>query len=128
MPSEISIKDAEKIADLELDLFPDNCFNSKTLENEIREGVGAVIYEDGQLVGYYFGREKDGLTDILRIGVRREYQGLGYGTELLRLALEKGSRYMLTVQKDNSRAIRLYRKHGFEITAQTDHSWVMITC
>lgn len=118
-------QDATAIAELEEDLFPDNCFNSKTLEKEILAGLGTVHYDSNVLVGYWFGRNGNGLTDILRLGVRESHQGQGLGKALLCHATGPTGKYMLTVRKDNEAAIKLYLKHEFRIIADTGESWIL---
>lgn len=55
------------------------------------------------------------------MAVRDDCHGRGIGTALLRAALELADRWLnvtrleLTVFADNTAAIRLYKKHGFEV-------------
>lgn len=124
----ISTVDAPAIAELELDLFPDNCLNWKTIECEIRCGEGFVIYSGGRLIAYLLARTLDGLTDVLRLGVIASEQGRGYGTLLVQTLLQvyhQRGEIMLTVRKDNERALRLYRHLGFSIIGQLHDNWVM---
>jgi ribosomal protein S18 acetylase RimI-like enzyme len=118
--------DAPAVAELEAELFPDNCMNEKTLAGEIERGGGTVQFE-GILVGYLLCRtdEATGLVDILRLGIRPSHQGRGIGGKLLLSVLMHNDDVMLTVRKNNYRAIRFYQKWGFKITAQLKESWVM---
>lgn len=125
----VSTSDAPAIAELELDLFPDNCLNWKTIESEIRHGEGFVIYDGGRLVAYLLARTSEGLTDILRVGVLASEQGRGYGTALVEALLQirhQREQVMLTVRKDNDRALHLYRRYGFSIVGQLHDNWVML--
>lgn len=131
--NEVKISDAEKIAELEIALFPENCFNEQTLKREISIGGGLVAYQNGELLGYLLIRWDfaNELMDIIRIGVRPTSQQLGIGTTLLKQALDNTeSSSMLMAKKTNLPALRLYHRFGFNIVAQTDHSWVMVrlTC
>ena len=59
-------------------------------------------------------------ADITTIGVKREYQHLGYGkrmmNRLIKAALEEGCEFVhLEVRVSNEKAISLYKKYGFEI-------------
>jgi ribosomal protein S18 acetylase RimI-like enzyme len=126
----ISEYDAPAVADLEIELFPGNCFNERTLREEIKVGFGCVVYRGGDLAGYLLARTTKTMMDILRIGVRRPYQHRGIGTEMLLHALKEGAgagmSVMLCVRKDNRGALRLYQRHGFEITGRLEDSWVML--
>lgn len=57
----------------------------------------------------------------LGIMVHKDYQGQGIGTALLEAALDVADNWLklvrleLTVYPDNSRAIALYRRYGFEV-------------
>ena len=80
--------DAANIAELDLALFPDNCFNERTLLKEIEEGEGWIIHLfHGEPIAYAVTRSKGGLRDLLRIGVRVDKQGRGYGQALLKEAI-----------------------------------------
>ena len=57
---------------------------------------------------------------ILRIGIKKEYQGRGFGKkllkELLEILKEKGIKAVfLEVRENNAPAIRLYEKNGFRV-------------
>lgn len=78
--------------------------------------VGFVNYtlKDWYLLTFYLGR----YAMVNLMGVDTEHQYQGYGTRLLKhsmLELQKlqASTIMLTVQKDNVRARKLYEKEGF---------------
>lgn len=127
--NEVKIADAEQIAELDMALFPDNCFNEQTLKKEISIGGGYTYYQAGKLIGYLVLRWdfENELMDIIRIGVQPSFQGLGVGRALLTAALTaNASDAMLMAKKDNLRALRLYKKFGFEIVGQTTMSWVMV--
>lgn len=57
---------------------------------------------------------------MLGMGVRDDWHGRGVGTALLRAALDMADQWLgltrieLNVYPDNTPAVRLYRKHGFE--------------
>lgn len=79
------------------------------------------------IAGYILIRFDDDLLDITRLGVHPEDAGKGIGGKLLRRAMREGDTIILTVQKDNVRAMRLYVRHGFEIVAHlhSAQAWVM---
>lgn len=110
-----TVKDAIDIAELEKQVFPDTCLNEHSCKREIANGRCWIA--DGQ--GYALTRWGTELIDILRLGVLPEQQGKGVGTYLLRnIILRADLPVILTVRKDNARAISLYRKHGFKPVAQ----------
>ena len=80
------------------------------------EGMDAVyiLLDEDRLIGSVAlnGEELDDLI------VAPEYQGQGYGKQILLWALEHmhGEQILLHVAEWNQRAIRLYKKYGFEIT------------
>lgn len=121
-----TIDDVLAICALEAELFPDNCFNEVTLSNELVQGKGWVLYIDNALAGYLMMQYDGALYDIIRLGVIRTHWGQGLGTALLQHALvEKQGPVILTVQEDNLRAMRLYKRHGFKIVGQLEGGWVM---
>jgi ribosomal protein S18 acetylase RimI-like enzyme len=122
--------DVQGLVNLEYELFPENNFNEKTLTNEILQGTTWVAYAGSTILGYCLCRMWDKtLIDILRLGVVEEARRAGIGTKLLQMALERAGDAMLTVRKGNDSAIRLYQKHGFQITGTLPqcYAWVMRT-
>ena len=118
---------ADELAALEMQLFPDNCLNEHTLAKELTYGQGFAVFDGRRIVAYMLCRGDDYLTDIMRLGVLPEYEGMGIGSSLLRRGISLAQYVMLTVSPENERALRLYRRHGFEIVGRLkDNSgWVM---
>lgn len=120
--------DAERLAELEYELFPDNNFTDTTLCHEILQGVTWVAEVRGVIVGYALCRMGDReLLDILRLGVAESCRRVGVASALLLRAQLASNHLMLTVRKANDPAIALYQKHGFRITGTMPQhdSWVM---
>lgn len=118
--------DIELIVGLEDLLFPENCLSEKSVEVELE--AGRCWVEDAGK-GYVLTRKDDHFLDILRLGVHPQYQGCGFGGQLLDTVLKVADcPVMLTVKKSNRRAIRLYKKRGFEIVATLPQydAWVML--
>jgi ribosomal-protein-alanine N-acetyltransferase len=72
------------------------------------------------IIGFVLVRFIDREAEIMKIGVRPEYQKQGIGSQLLKLAVEESrSRQCvycyLEVRKSNALAIRFYKEHGFEL-------------
>ena len=80
------------------------------------EGMDAVylLLDNGKLIGSVALKGEE-LDDLI---VAPEYQGRGYGKQILLWALEKmqGEQIILHVAEWNKRAINLYKNCGFEIT------------
>lgn len=128
--------DADLIAELDMKLFPENCFNEKTVRDLITDGESWVVYahHSDVLFGYLIAARDGDLLDIVRIGVDPTCQSGGIGTMMLTALLgNDGPLFyrpaILTVRKENTRAIKLYKKFGFEIAgalvANDKESWVM---
>jgi len=122
-------EDNEVMAKLDMEIFPNNCFNETTLREELRMGGGYLAIIKGKPAGYSLFRVERGLVDILRLGVVETSRCRGLGGALLALSVKQGRRAMLTVKMTNVAAINLYRKHGFVVSGSMPQSgyWVMTT-
>ena len=100
---------------------------ARMLRQELALGEGFLEERDGRLVAYLLRRREGGLQDILRLGVHPSYRRQGLAAGLLRHALQGPPTTILTVQKDNLAALRLYRGHGFEVAGHLHAAgaWVM---
>ena len=86
------------------------------------------IYADNQMIGYVMhGMDVDGNVWIDRFMIDKRYQGHGYGEESFRQILNKINSYytekkhiVLSVEKHNAVAIKMYEKYGFKMTNQMD--------
>jgi [ribosomal protein S18]-alanine N-acetyltransferase len=109
---------------LELVLFPGNAFGERLLEHELTTGRGWVV--GSPAYGYALTRD-DGIIDVTRLGVLPDWQGKGVGSALLDHVIGLGKETMLTVEKANVRALRLYLRRGFEISGdlRKTGAWVM---
>jgi ribosomal-protein-alanine N-acetyltransferase len=83
-----------------------------------REGLRAVVDDDGELIGFFnFVREGDEVR--IGLGIRPDLTGRGLGAEFidagLRYATEEWapSSFRLWVARWNERALRAYRRAGF---------------
>jgi len=119
--------DAPCVAEMDTLLFPNNCFNERTLSREIDLGRGGVEIIDGKMAGYYMTRNDSLYLDITRLGVMPAFRRQGVATRMLKEILE-GLKIdaMLCVDQHNDAAIQLYRQHGFIVKAKTQNSWVMV--
>lgn len=121
--------DAERIAELDGELFPEICWNENTLRREIRLGWGLVVTDSKErVIGFLLTRLDGQMTDIIRVGVTKKQQGKGHGRALLRKAIEElDGPMMLTVRRDNEAAKRLYMSEGFAAAACTTEGAIILT-
>jgi ribosomal protein S18 acetylase RimI-like enzyme len=119
----IAQADVDKIADLEILLFPENCWNEKTLVDMLEGGGGWLSENEGQITGYTLTKRQEDLIDLLRLGVVPTHRRLGIGTKLIEMSLGR-SPAVLTVMPNNP-AIQLYRTHGFRVVGMVEGAWVM---
>jgi ribosomal protein S18 acetylase RimI-like enzyme len=117
------------LADLEAQIFPENCFNEKTIGDTLARGGGFVADNLSLPMGYAIYNTTGSMTDILRIGVLPSVRRLGFGEALLKKCMSISEITMLTVRQNNQPAISLYAKHGFNIAGwvPSHGSWVMRT-
>ncbi|PCR99508.1 GNAT family N-acetyltransferase [Lactococcus fujiensis] len=96
----------------------------KAVGNIARMDFAYTAVENGKLVGFLSavcgGYRRIRKTAYIVVGILQDYQHQGIGHELFlelnQWAIEKEvQRLELTVRTDNTRAIALYRKNGFEI-------------
>lgn len=104
-------------------LFPDYCWNERTLSDTLEDGFGWLTENDQEVTGYAIVKPAGGLLDLLRLGVRPTYQRTGLGTKLIERALERKPA-ILTVIPGNP-AIHLYHAQGFRVVGQIQEAWVM---
>lgn len=124
----VTQNDADVIAELEMQVFPDTCFNETTIAGEIRRGFGWVIELAGEVVAYALVRDDSYVLDLTRLGVRADCRGMGLGSMLLDKLLTRGRNVMLTVRPNNAAALRLYRSRGFQVVGRfrDNAGWVML--
>jgi len=123
-----TLDDAEVLAEIDYELFPENNFNERTIADQISSGACFLVECDGEISAYALCSDlKKPLVDVLRLGVRESHRRSGLGTVLLDNVLRTGNEVMLTVSKTNTPAINLYLKHEFQIAGMMPQHdcWVM---
>ena len=93
------------------------CWVRQKLETSIGEYM--VIHADGQKAGYYhFYRNEDGLLELDDLYLFPPFQNQGIGTAVIQKCCASSTEpILLYVFARNTRAVALYERLGFQITA-----------
>ena len=74
---------------------------------------------DGQTAGYFSLGESEGALELDSLFVLPRFQNQGIGTQILRYCQQQApDRLFLYVFKENTGALRLYTRLGFEIVKE----------
>lgn len=120
--------DIAPVAALEGELFPHDGWTVETFWSELA-GVPETRYYvaaeslDGEIVGYaglFAARDQ---ADVQTLGVRLDHQRTGLGRRMLNSLLDEAGRrgcreVFLEVREENTAAIRLYERTGFEVAGR----------
>ena len=114
-------KDLRIISELERDLFSEEKWSYFQILREFKNDFSKILVfkEKEEIIGYLIFREIEPEIEILKIGVRKEYQRKGVGTKLIQklieIAKEKNiSKIFLEVKASNLSAYNFYKKLGFK--------------
>jgi len=114
-------KDLRIISELERDLFSEEKWSYFQILREFKNDFSKILVfkEKEEIIGYLIFREIEPEIEILKIGVRKEYQRKGVGTKLMQklieIAKEKNiSKIFLEVKASNLSAYNFYKKLGFK--------------
>lgn len=121
--------DIPKVIDLYKKSFPNKERDSihKLIAHDGEEGEILTFYEDGKFVGFVYLISYKNISHILYLAISQEFQGKGYGTEALKLIIEKKTpnRILADIEEDdvychnlNQRIKRkqFYLHHGFVLS------------
>jgi ribosomal protein S18 acetylase RimI-like enzyme len=123
-------KDSKLFLELANKIFPRESHIQPDFNQILNEKKGFFIYSklNEQIVGYaIITRTGEKTGHLQHIGVDPAFQGKGFGNKLMEIALEKffeldiDKKITLYVEKENSTAIQLYKKHSFIIHGQSWH-------
>jgi ribosomal protein S18 acetylase RimI-like enzyme len=112
------------------DITPDGLRKMVASLDERKDAIRFMlsVEEDGQeiMAGYVFFWDWDKLIPWFGIGLRDNYQGMGYGNLMMDFAIDLAKRrgkggILLTTQKPNFRAQSLYKKYGYEMLGDHIH-------
>ena len=114
--------DLDAVLALEHALFGEEAWSRTMLEGELSQQPRSRYYlvaDDGRSIAGYGGLlVSGGHADVLTLAVASDRWGRGTGSALLEALLGEAARrgcaeVFLEVRTDNTRAQRLYRRHGF---------------
>jgi ribosomal-protein-alanine N-acetyltransferase len=120
--------DLNEVAELEFALFGEEAWTPHMLADELEQQpesrfylvavLGQQIVGYGGLLAVDADGAGDGQADVLTLAVATGHWGNGIGSALLEALLAEASgrrcaEVFLEVRTDNTRAQRLYRRHGF---------------
>ncbi|KKN42324.1 hypothetical protein LCGC14_0714430 [marine sediment metagenome] len=119
-------KDLKKIISLEQDVFNENAFSTDLIEKLINKNTFFLKLEIGKIKNKLIGfiiiiKDMEERVNIINFLVKQEHQNKGYGSYLLKNAIEEIKqlkeihKIILNVQENNSIAIKLYQKFNFKI-------------
>ena len=84
------------------------------------KGEVVVDTEKDAIVGYYQTRVIDGLVWLIAFEIMKDYRGFDLSPQLLKRAINKTGLTNLSVNSENTVAIKLYQSFGFKIYKFTD--------
>lgn len=123
------VDEIEKLIYVSRQTFNDTYDDAKNLIQKSFESQSRIQYA-ALLDDYYIGMgsvyiEEDEAT-IFGLGILPQFQGKGYGKELLQLIIddisnEKSCNIAIEVDSNNKAAFELYRKSGFEVVVAYDY-------
>ncbi len=127
----LQVLDWEQLTDLDLAVFPDDYITFEVFKIIVEANrFFGLFLDDGELIGQLsLGIFGENAGHLSRIGVKESYQNQGYGSQLMRFAIEwfkkkEVSKIILYTQQDNFHAQHLYKKFGFAITGNMWHYFV----
>jgi ribosomal protein S18 acetylase RimI-like enzyme len=123
------LDDLEEIIKANQAVFNDSVHDAKsmvmnTLESQNRTQYAFML--DSKIIGIGCVCEEENEVSIFGLGVLPEYQGRGFGREVLFLIIRKllnqgRINIVLEVNSTNEKAYKLYRKSGFDIETSYDY-------
>lgn len=114
--SKIKYIDIHNVKARELLKTDDYCLKYYDFIYKYKNGEIAIDTSNDKLVGHVFvGNNSKDPGFISSLEVKPEYRRLGIATKMLKDAINKYHRYDLTVRKNNTIAINMYKNFGFKI-------------
>jgi ribosomal protein S18 acetylase RimI-like enzyme len=122
-------EDLESIVKISMGAFNDSCEGAKSLAEGSLRAENRQLFL-GEIEGKFVGKGvicfEDGNAFITGLGVLPEYQGKGYGKELLYLIINKiienkVEGICIEVESENENAFQLYKNTGFEVESAWEY-------
>ena len=112
---------AEKLSDEEINKI------NNYVENNIPKIIDNYynIIVDEKIVGCLLLTNKDDGKLLDEIYLEEQYRNQGIGTDIIKNILKQNNIVYLWVYKKNTKAIKLYKKLGFNIIEETDTRYYM---
>ena len=119
--NEASEEEVQILSELEKEIFSEEAWSYSQLLKEFRNKFSRIwiLKTEERIIGYLVFRKIEPEIEILRIGIKREYQRKGAGTELMKKLVsfaskEKINKIFLEVKVSNTQAYNFYKKLGFK--------------
>ncbi len=125
---DVSIKDLNKIYKLEQKVFKEDAFSKDLILKLIQKKNLFLKLEKKILIGFtILVKDRKDRVNIINFLINPDYQNKGYGSFLLEKAIGKIKnldkdikKIILNVKVENSIAIKLYQKFGFQIVQRIE--------
>lgn len=122
----MTLSDLNKIYKIEKRIFKSDSFSRKLLQNLINSNslfLKIVVSKKAEdIIGYVILiKDDDHRFNLINFIIRKKYQNKGYGSLLMQKTLNiinnhtEINKIILNVKTTNLKAIKLYKKFGFEI-------------
>ena len=112
----MEITDVEYICNIEQQVTPHPWRESQFVDSHAKHSCLVLVYE-GSVIGYAIYHIVVGEAEILNIAIDSNFQGKGYGRQLLEhiitVVTQQAERFFLEVRASNDTAIQLYESVGF---------------
>ncbi|MFN4196427.1 MAG: ribosomal protein S18-alanine N-acetyltransferase [Caldimicrobium sp.] len=109
-----------RVSELEKEIFYEKAWTFNMIKEESKNpfSIILILITDEVPIGYLFGRLNLDEGEILRLAVKKEFEGEGLGRYLLENFLfeaynNKVKKIYLEVSEKNIKAINFYKKFGF---------------
>jgi len=99
-----------ELVELEKNCFQNSFWNEQQILSHLETGK-TLVFQKEKILGYVFYSESYWEIEILRIGIKEEFQRNKIGTKLLNFLKSKNKEIFLEVSNLNIKAINFYKKN-----------------